>query len=609
MMKSLLFIIASLALLSANAQMKKSDVALPHQPLSTTRVQPQVCELEMQMRSPDEVVGAPGKSSTPVKPFYRRPAGAFSSCFFDEGNGSYFQLPRNVLMLKPYRDYTYCCSVPGADENDEVYWNDQAVHWNEFDQTVRYGFETCDPPSLIVHQTDINRWACFQHPYYSEISDPSVSGLEAAEIYAVPTVHVFADIEEDEELLLSSKTMCNGGRDGDVNSMFLFYDGGVPFDTNMYGRWFGKNGGHFDGIAQAFEKPEHPYMLKKVGIIMGNIDCRSAVDLTCKVYRIDAIPDYRDDGSVELSEDSWELLATGRAKLTPDVENSGLVTFLLYNHDEDDPSLEYEVWLTIDDPILVVFEGYNDTEADGLHDFTCFTSADIHADEGFGELAYIKCPVNDDEGNFTGQYKWKGLNNFFSSGEMKTGYTIFIAADYPYLAFNNDAEDGKYTFCVEGGVMEIEFKSCMPSADDDWMVTCRGNDDEFPAFKTDRGYELPDWLDIELVDGEEDGEFNGIVTAVVTAQPRPLGTNYYRNAVVRFEIPGDYIDYTFRQPPKYKPQDGDYNQDGEVNLGDVNALIDLILHGSDLNVADLNALIDLILGNDNVVIPIITPLP
>ena len=52
---------------------------------------------------------------------------------------------------------------------------------------------------------------------------------------------------------------------------------------------------------------------------------------------------------------------------------------------------------------------------------------------------------------------------------------------------------------------------------------------------------------------------------------------------------------------------GDVNQDGEVNIADVNALIDMILSGNqnkvgdvngdgDVNIADVNALIDLILG-------------
>ena len=52
---------------------------------------------------------------------------------------------------------------------------------------------------------------------------------------------------------------------------------------------------------------------------------------------------------------------------------------------------------------------------------------------------------------------------------------------------------------------------------------------------------------------------------------------------------------------------GDVNGDGEVNIGDVNALIDLILKNKssanadvngdgEVNIADVNALIDIILG-------------
>ena len=44
----------------------------------------------------------------------------------------------------------------------------------------------------------------------------------------------------------------------------------------------------------------------------------------------------------------------------------------------------------------------------------------------------------------------------------------------------------------------------------------------------------------------EDGEFTGYVTAEVTATPLPEGTDY-REAVIRFEISGDYKDYKFMQ--------------------------------------------------------------
>ena len=167
----------------------------------------------------------------------------------------------------------------------------------------------------------------------------------------------------------------------------------------------------------------------------------------------------------------------------------------------------------------------------------------------------------------------------------------------PYLTFNYDEEDGEYIFPEEGGVMEkqfgdhttrsIEFWSWVPSADGEWYVSCNGDD-------------IPDWLTIEIEDRLEYGEFSGLVNAEVTAEPLPEGVQY-REAIVRFEFPGAYIDYKFMQGTKIGPNPPphfqfDFNEDGEVNLGDVNSLIDAILHDdNDLNIGHLNALIDYIL--------------
>ena len=65
------------------------------------------------------------------------------------------------------------------------------------------------------------------------------------------------------------------------------------------------------------------------------------------------------------------------------------------------------------------------------------------------------------------------------------------------------------------------------------------------------------------------------------------------------------------EPPEPQPLKGDVNGDGEVNIADINALIDIILGGyadeatlkradvnedAEINIADINALIDIILG-------------
>jgi hypothetical protein len=228
-----------------------------------------------------------------------------------------------------------------------------------------------------------------------------------------------------------------------------------------------------------------------------------------------------------------------------------------------------------------------------LVDFSAMVTTNF-ADEGFGELAYLKFGRPDGDGNVN--YEWTGLNNFFSSGMMKTGFTIFLDADFPYLAFRWKNEDGEHIFPEDGGDSNkhsIEFLSWEPSADDYWVISCNGDD-------------VPEWLDINLIDGQEDGTFNGIVTAEVVADPLPDDVAY-REVVVRFGYPGAYIDCRFIQGHQiYPPEPCGLLQDGELNIADVNRMISFILDGmyddcydinsdGEVNIADVNQLIDLIL--------------
>ena len=144
----------------------------------------------------------------------------------------------------------------------------------------------------------------------------------------------------------------------------------------------------------------------------------------------------------------------------------------------------------------------------------------------------------------------------------------------------------------------IDFLSSVPSEDGDLWMTWNGDE------------ELPEWLEINLVDDVEEGEFTGYVTAEVTAAPLPEGMKY-REAVIRFQISGDYKDYLFMQGEKSPYPKGDVNGDGEVNIADVNCVIDVILgfreadefegradvnEDGEVNIADVNAIIDIILG-------------
>ena len=423
-MKSLLFVIAvSLMTLSAGAQLKHSAL-MPEQSSVLTRVTPKVIEQEMQARAPGEAVPSPRRSPAPIKPYYLRPAGAFYSPFVNVDGAGMYSLGSEFIQVKPYKDYTYYSVVNGANENDEYYWYNYPEDTTR-NLTINYGIELCDPPYFEVYHNDIDLYEGFQYPHDIPY-DNVINNRKPAFIYSAPNSSYLFNGEDGCELLLSSKTMCAGGRNGDMNgSYFMVYDGPVPFEGNDRGWWFGKNGSHINGMAQAFEKPTHPYLLKKVCLQTMFLECSAPVQLCCKVYRLDEIPAYRDDEPVELSAQFGDPIAIGYSLVTPETNDlcNGLVEFTLFGYEEDDPELIYEITPSIDYPILVVIEDYNNPECDALRDFTCFISNDIHVDEGYGELAYLKCPVNDEEGNFTGM---AGNINMGETMKMKVYSIIFL---------------------------------------------------------------------------------------------------------------------------------------------------------------------------------------
>lgn len=607
MKQSLLFILASLTVLCMEAQLSNSQVVLPQQRQLMTRVSAQV--QEMKMRTPGEVASPRAKRSGEVNPFYCRPAGAFAGFIVIE-DGTYagmFSAP--YITVKPFVNYTFPVVAPGFDENEEFWWYYSAYEegydgWQKEDHevktrdlTVKYGLEVVDVPTLENY---------FKYPYYiwqnhSEV----IHDVQYGSILSVPNTMDIWDMD----ILKSSKTFCLYGRNGDKQSpLMTFFSGAEPFGTNTYGWWFGKNGYHqvykpmcfIDGIAQAFEKPTAPYLLKSVAVDCAVLEVAGPVDMTCRVYKLDEIPPYLDEDYAVLPEEPGELIAVGRASLTPETADAtgNFIFFTLYGEED---GLEFEITPTIDHAILVVVDGYNDPEMANLVDFSAMICSDMEVDEGYGELAYLKYGVVDEAGNLD-HYEWAGLNNFFSSGMMKTGLSIFLSTENPYLTFNYNDEDGEYVFPEEGGVMvkefgdfqtsSIEFYACYPSADGGWYMTCNNE-------------EVPDWLTIELTDNMQNGEFSGVVNAEVVADPLPEGVSY-REAIVRFGFPGAYLDYKFIQgkeigpgidPPEPSLADVnriigiilgdpvdeetwrkyDLNKDGEITISDVNEMIEILL--------------------------------
>jgi len=623
MKKVLLLAAAALVMTSASAQLKVSAQHKAARPETHAIPAP---KMEVaQMRTPGAPVVKAPKKVEYHDAYYNRPAGMFPGSLFMEPDGSSGGIAFAPYMAtKPYVPYTF--EAIYDDETPETvyewdfqYYAGNGVYaWETLTGKkveYTYGYELDSVPCLWVLDGDKMLDYFLQGNYQGK--------KYSSHIMAAPSAaDMFSDVEEGGAVLVSSKNFCWGGFQNDKDAPFTYYSGIDPYGDNENGWWFGKNGGtstntttgvvrtlRIDGIGQAYEKPSHPYLLKRVVVDAAIVNVTDQVDMTCRIYKLDSIPAYIEDGEAALPEEPGELIATGRATLTPemypDPEDGGFIIFNIY--DEED-GLEVEYTPTIDCAILVVVDGYNDEGMENLKDFSALVSSDMAHDEGFGELAYLKYGLNDDEGNFTGDYVWAGLNNFFTSGSMMTGFTILLDIENPFLTFSYNLEDGEFTFPKEGGLMEkvlyddgqdqlvtrsIDFFSWVPSVDEGWTLTCNGDD-------------VPEWLSIELTDGEEDGEFNNRVLAEVVAEPLPEGVAY-REAVVRFEFPGAYLDYKFMQGEKPIYNIFDINRDNEVNIGDVNVLIDMILNSDqntvgdcnqdgEVNIADVNALIDYILN-------------
>lgn len=510
-------------------------------------------------------------NDTVVDVYYNRPAGAFSANLYMgtydyEIDDIYGRMIDNLLIgftyepylyLKPYDDYRFTGEAngvsPDADYTWYLYYLDEGVGTKVYDGkdlTVDLGIEETKVPILEV--TDDERQYVYQmggrlegefHPSYM------LSYPEPQRLY----------MEDDEPWvqgiypLLSSKNLGISLMHG-YDYYLMTMSGLKPYGNNKKGWWLGKNAGYgnvsIEGIAQAFEKPSHPYKLLRPVMMVSSLAVNEMVELTCNVYRLDEIPAYEPTSAVTLPEVPGELIATGVARVTCEQVNrcgdGNMFAFTLY---QEQNGKMVEVTPTIDFPILVTIDGYNGPEMNNLVDFTASICTDTHVDEGFGELAYIK--VGDTNNN----YMWTGLNNFFSGGEMKTGLSIFLTAEYPFMRFNNKSDDGEHLFPDTGGWMEkaltddngevitvdgIEITAWTPSKAGQWNVTCNGDP-------------LPEWLEVELTDGQdENGDFNYNVKARVKALPLPVGMAY-REAVVRFAFDGSFLDYNFMQGDRPAP--------------------------------------------------------
>ncbi len=645
MKKSLLFAaVALLAVTAGNAQMKRSDMAkqnvkidLPEltvqKPLAKMQ-EAQLNEGKKEMRAPQV---APKDN---VRAWYNRPAGTFyfnSVAVGDDYAGGWNNI---YLQMKPYSQYTWKNVSEGA---DSYLWNVetwvvsdpatgdgsyQVYNVEDTDLVTEYGIEYPDAPKLTANgggASDTYNLFCLipGDKEYTRVDGSAMSMVSAENIstWAAGGYRLFG---QSHPAIIRSET---------EEYAYTYYRGATPHGSNQYGWFFGKNDNGFDGICQVFEKPEHPYALKSVALDYGKLQVGAEpATLTANVYRllVDQ-PQYVDDGETNavLKEEDLELLSSSTIEVDTAMATHTWLIFPMVSQDGD---LVYEDPLHVDDAILIEITGYNGehsvsdegallTADNNMIDFSGLVTTD-EIPEGFGEMAFIKryryMAYDDNNEPYLLEepyYQYEGLNNFFTSGEMKTGFGILVEVEMPFMVFNYTAETGEYEFPVEGGSFQRDYTVQGQTVHTDAINVFSWYEGADWSITTVDDEDVPEWLTIETedvyeTDEEGEEEFTGQVLVSAVAEPLPEGVKG-RECTVKFFVTGAELTYHFIQGDVSgdTPLRGDVNGDGKVNVTDVTTLINMILEvinkdfergdingDGKINVTDVTTLVNIILG-------------
>ena len=542
MKKSLLLAAVLSVAVMANAQYAHKAGSTATKAVATQTLKDVKIEKRTAQQATGQFAARPKKAVPGNSAYYLRPKGTMYSNWNSEGSG--FIMP--FIFTKPYDTVTWRNMSTAQGTPSWGYWlysiSNQArdsLTSNDYDLTVKYGYEYEDVPALTVGSSVYELSGYRVNRTTGAIESTATSGVAS-----VPMAHeIYSSFEN---MLSTSHYYGSSNRFGEEMYGWTYYSGapGPDYDESLpadqrdrSGYWFGKNYGDWNAFAVGFEKPVSPYVINNVYFWATAVSVTEDVDLQCSIYRLPELPQYNDTAAVQIGgdylNDPANLIATGRTTITTDMNEDGspILKFTLFETDPD-LGLEYETTPEIEDAIVIVISGY---DADAIQTLSGLITSD-EEDEGVGEVCYVGA-VDKETGTLLGL---RGLNNFFTSGALKAGPSIFVEAVRPFITYNYDFETGEYTFPAAGGKVTysdyglegISFFSYSPSAD--WYMTLVD------------GSDVPEWLHITLSDDYEDGEWAGTVQADVTCDALPAGTTG-RTAVVRFAINGGYVDYKFIQ--------------------------------------------------------------
>lgn len=566
--------------------------------------------------TPKKVATKAGDGSP--KAFYKRPAGAFYGLCSSQENNNYKYSSQYApyLMGWPFQTVKYVPNTINVGEVSSYDWTyflynrdtklheEYAASGPELD--VYYGVMTLDTvPRLTVTGSEgtydytIKGWSVTGTGTNKVINKEYRSRYIARVDYQT----TFTNTADQSMWCTPKFRAASTNRDATKLAGGTYSSGAKDAEGGTTGKWFGRNYSGIDALGMAFEKPSHPYLLRRVGVAFQNLAFSSTdpCDLKVKVYKLDEMPQYKESESVFA--EPGELLAEGTFTMVPEEFTSagitsGMLPFALEAPD-DGSGLIFDVEPEIDFPILVVFTGYNNST---IADFTLTQGTDLY-DEGFGEHCYMGRTQSD------GSIKYQGLNYFFTSGERKAGISIYAEVAHPFMIPNFNVDVLERTFDAAGVCQNQGFRTSDGKVyEGNEMSIYSHSPSEEVEISLEDGSELPEWLTVTVEDEMEGEVWDGLLKGKFEVTPLPEGVKG-RKANVKLAIPGARMVVAVVQGEADDPGvKGDVNGDGVVDIADVNAAIDMVLGLADnkptadvngdgvVDIADINAIIDIVLG-------------
>lgn len=525
MKKSLLLIAAAAVAVSASAQKSAVETAVNANADAVASFVDAKMHADMATDAQRKAAAKKVSTKASVSAMYNRPAGSFYRSMTGTG-GAYYS---PGLILPCWRDVTY----PNASTGDVTQnlwrynkYDTSAQGWvsltsNSKDLTENFIQSSMDAPTLWVagaSEADSSVYSLYADYYNS--SSKETKRYDGATYYYTDPRYSFQNGTQVLDCYLTPKLFCAGAR-AKIPS-FQTYGGVITLTAGEGEYWFGQNTKGWNGMALYVEKPATQYALRGVHVLYTAKSITGATPFEAKVYACQK----DDDDQLILG----DVIATAQGTLAADAATTGFLDLPLIEYED---GLPYEVTKNVDQPIAVVFSGYDQVNA---KEFRMMVSTDS-VYEGYGQHGYM-CKV-DAEGYPT---QVIGLDKFFTISLGCTAPTIFLDVEWPIMIWNYTFEDGNYAFPAAGGAWS---KTVGTSKFDAISVYSTKSSEEWTV-TLENGNDVPEWLKLEIADEKENDEFTGEVSIKATAAALPAGVKG-RAANVKFSVPGASIVYKFTQ--------------------------------------------------------------